>query len=105
MSVNQARLSGVLVSLSVLRYTPAGVAVTTLEIDHASTVEQAGSHRAIAFNLEATALGDAALATSHLQLGQHYAFDGFWAPAHYRTKRLGFHITQVVGAVEVASLG
>jgi primosomal replication protein N len=104
MSVNQARLSGVLVSLSVLRYTPAGVAVTTLEIDHTSMVEQAGSHRAIAFNLEATALGDAALATSHLQLGQHYAFDGFWAPAHYRTKRLSFQITQVVGTVDAASI-
>lgn len=102
MSVNQARLSGVLVSLSVLRYTPAGVAVTTLELDHTSTVEQAGSHRAIAFNLEATALGDAALTSSHLSIGQHYVFEGFWAPTHYRTKRLGFQITQVIGAVDAA---
>jgi primosomal replication protein N len=96
MSVNQARLSGALVSLSVLRYTPAGVAVTTLGLDHTSTVEQAGAPRTIAFHLEATALGDAALAASHLQLGQHYTFEGFWAPAHYRTQRLGFHITQLV---------
>jgi primosomal replication protein N len=96
MSVNQARLSGLVVALSVLRYTPAGLAVMTLELDHTSTVEQAGSSRAIAFNLEATALGDAALAVSQLVLGQQVTFAGFWAPAHYKTKRLTFHITQVI---------
>jgi primosomal replication protein N len=94
--MNEVCLSGVLIQLSVLRYTPAGVAVMTLEIDHTSQVMQAGSSRAIAFTLEATALDDAALAVSQLQLGQSYSFKGFWAPAHYRTKRLGFHILQVI---------
>ena len=74
----------------------------TLEIDHASHVIQAGSSRAIAFSLEITALGDAALAASQLMLGKTYVFEGFWAPAHYRTKRLGFQITQVIGAVDAA---
>ena len=93
--MNEAWLSGVLIQLSVLRYTPAGVAVVTVEIDHTSQVMQAGSPRAVAFNLEATALDDAAITVSQLQLGQQYSFKGFWAPAHYRTKRLGFHILQV----------
>ncbi len=96
MSVNQARLSGLVLGLSALRYTPAGVAVMTLELDHTSTVEQAGSTRALAFNLEASALGDAALAVSQLVLGQLATFEGFWAPAHYKTKRLAFHITQLI---------
>lgn len=92
--MNQVCLSGVLIQLSVLRYTPAGVAVLTAELDHTSTVEQAGSLRSLAFTLEATALGEAALALSQLQLGHSYTFTGFWAPAHHRSKRLGFHIVQ-----------
>ncbi len=91
-------MSGVLTQMSVLRYTPAGVAVMTLELDHTSTVEQAGAPRALAFTLEATALDEAAIAVSQLQLGYSYTFKGFWAPAHYRTKRLGFHILQVLTA-------
>jgi primosomal replication protein N len=94
--MNEVCLSGVLIQLSVLRYTPAGVAVVTLELDHTSQVEQAGAFRAVAFTLEATALDEAAIAVSQLQLGQSYTFKGFWAPAHYRTKRLGFHISYVI---------
>jgi primosomal replication protein N len=84
------------VQLSVLRYTPSGVAMLTLEIDHACQVFQAGSHRAISFSLEITALGDAAIAASQLMLGSIYTFEGFWAPAHYRTKRIGFHLLHIV---------
>lgn len=98
--MNEVCLSGVLIQSSALRYTPAGVAVMTIDIDHTSTVMQAGSNRAIAFTLEATALDDAALAVSQLQLGQHYTFKGFWAPAHYRTKRLGFNILQVLDSTD-----
>lgn len=79
-----------------MRYTPAGVAVINLEIDHASEVIQAGSSRAVCFSLEITALGDAALAASQLLLGKVYTFEGFWAPAHYRTKRITFHLQRMV---------
>ena len=93
--LNQARLTGTVVQLSVLRYTPAGVAVMNIELDHHSQVLQASSERAIMFTIDATALGEVALKVAELDLGKQYTFDGFWAPAHHRTKRMGFHILQV----------
>ena len=93
--INQARLSGVLVQRSELRYTPSGVAVLELEIDHQSTVLQAGSERSIMFTVEARVLGDVALAVHALVLGKTHEFAGFWAPLHHKTKRLGFHVLSI----------
>jgi primosomal replication protein N len=94
--INHAVLSAVVVQKSVLRYTPAGVAVMTLDLDHRSHVLQAGSMREIAFNLQATALEQAAFAVDALETGQCYTFEGFWALAHYRSQRVAFHILHVV---------
>ncbi len=90
--INCARLSAVLVQKSVLRYTPAGVAVMTLNLEHNSQIQQANSLRAVQFSIEATALDAIALISNKLNIGNVYTFEGFWAPAHYRTQRLTFHI-------------
>jgi primosomal replication protein N len=91
-TLNEAIFSGKLLQLSALRYTPSGMAVCTLELEHASQIIQAGNPRALLFTVEATALGEAALAVAPLQLGETYTFTGFWAPAHYRSKRIGFNV-------------
>jgi primosomal replication protein N len=94
--INRAQLSGVVLQKSILRYTPAGVALITLELNHHSQVQQAGSTRKIAFNLEATALGETAIAVDSLTLGKQYTFEGFWALAHYRSKRISFHVCDIL---------
>jgi primosomal replication protein N len=94
--INYAILSAVLLQKSVLRYTPAGVAVITLHLEHSSQVQQANSLRAIQFSIEATALDTIALTADTLNTGDVYTFEGFWAPAHYRTQRLTFHILALV---------
>ncbi|MEN9911783.1 MAG: hypothetical protein RI956_227 [Pseudomonadota bacterium] len=90
--INHAVLSAVLLQKSVLRYTPAGVAVMTLNLEHNSQVQQANSLRVVQFSIESTALDSIALTSNNLNIGDIYTFEGFWAPAHYRTQRLTFHI-------------
>jgi primosomal replication protein N len=94
--INRATLSALVMQRSVLRYTPAGVAVMTLGLEHQSQIVQASGTRHVAFSLEATALEAAALATQALIIGESYTFEGFWALAHYRTQRLAFHILAVL---------
>ena len=67
-----------------------------LELDHQSQVDLIDSVRQLSFTVEAVALGDAALAVNELSLGNHHEFEGFWAPAHHRTKRIGFHVLRVL---------
>ena len=92
---NTATLTGTLIQRTVLRYTPAGVAVINLELDHQSQIVQADSVRQLSFTVEAIALGDVALVVDSLALGKLYTFDGFWAPAHHRIKRIVFHVLKV----------
>ncbi len=98
--VNHATLSAAVRQASVLRYTPAGVAVMTLTLEHQSQILQAGHARQVAFTLEATALESVALAVESLTMGETYTFEGFWAPAHYRTQRLTFHILAVLTSLD-----
>jgi primosomal replication protein N len=90
--INQATLSATVLQKSVVRYTPAGVAIMNLHLEHSSQVQQAKSFRTIQFSIEAIALDDIALLVNGLNIGETYTFEGFWAPAHYRTQRITFHI-------------
>lgn len=94
--VNHAFLSATLIEKSVIRYTPSGTAIITLNLMHTSQVQQAGSIRTIQFNLEAIALDTITALISPLNIGELYTFEGFWAPAHYRFKKITFHILHLL---------
>jgi primosomal replication protein N len=90
--INKACLSGVILEQSALRYTPAGIAILTMQLNHYSQVIQADTLRTLQFNVEAIGLGDIALTLNTLLIGESYTFEGFWTPVHYKTQRFCFQI-------------
>ncbi|MCQ9615642.1 primosomal replication protein N [Paenalcaligenes niemegkensis] len=92
--MNQLSFIGVIAEISVLRYTPAGMPVIELELDHSSEVEEAGLSRRLNFSISAVALGDMALQLADSPLGAVLKIQGFIAPLRKSSVRLVLHIQQ-----------
>ncbi|MEZ2721756.1 primosomal replication protein N [Paenalcaligenes hominis] len=90
--MNYLRFQGWVVSISPLRYSPAGVAVCELVLQHDSTVEQASVPRQLSFETDAIAMGDTAVLVSSLEIGQLLEIQGFIAPLRKSSSRLILHI-------------
>jgi len=77
-----------------LRYTPAGLPVVELLLDHGSEVLEAGQMRRVAFQLPAIALGDVALRLADIPLGAGLRLQGFLAPMRKGSGRIVLHVQQ-----------
>lgn len=77
------------------RYTPAGIAVVKLALQHEGAQQEAGAARQVGFEISAYALGSAAKAAEQVQLGQLVQVQGFLAPTRKGTKLLNLHITEI----------
>jgi len=93
--VNQVALSGIVLEAKPLRYTPAGLPVLELVLQHTSEVMQAGHARHIEMAVNATAMGDTALLLADITLGSPLHITGFLAPSRKGSSRLVLHIQQV----------
>lgn len=91
--MNRVHLSGELIEMAPLRYTPAGLAVLTAKLHHVGTVLEASSERKIVFDMPFTAIGEIASAMSQLEEGSAVRVDGFIAPKSLKTSRLSLHVT------------
>lgn len=91
--MNQLVLRGRLVQREALRYTPAGVAVVEAVFHHDDEAIEAGLVRRVRFELEAVAVGAAALRVAALELGVTARLTGFLATRSHRTRKLRMHIT------------
>ncbi|MFO7746356.1 MAG: primosomal replication protein N [Orrella sp.] len=89
--MNNLVLSGRVVNLMPLRYTPAAVPVMELDVDHEHEVEESGVLRLVKFEMAVTVIGDLALMNKHLQLGQAIEVEGFLAPTRKNSPRLRLH--------------
>jgi primosomal replication protein N len=92
---NKLIVSGELIELDDLRFTPAGVARTTLKIRHTSTQLEAGMVRQVRCDIPALALGDVAQQVCNLQLGQWVKAEGFLAQRSLRITQLVLHINNI----------
>lgn len=77
-----------------LRYTPAGLPVIEMLLNHESEVSEAGLSRRIELVLSAVALGDIALLLVDTPLGASLSIEGFLAPARKSSHKLVLHIQQ-----------
>lgn len=85
METNQLVLSGTIVELENLRYTPAGVPFQTFLLEHRSRQEEAGAAREVQCRLKVEARGEAITANlQHLAQGQRIVVTGFLARSHYK---------------------
>ncbi len=89
---NRIRLRARLVSRGDLRFSPAGVAVVRAGLHHQGAVPEAGIERQLDFELDAIAVGDAALRLARQALGTELEFEGFLAPRSRRSRSLILHI-------------
>jgi primosomal replication protein N len=91
-AVNHFELYAKLVSKSVLRYTPAGLAVCDCELEHESIQLEASKPRKVFCTVQALAMGNAAIAVNGFALGQTKVWSGFIALRSHKQKGLQFHI-------------
>jgi primosomal replication protein N len=89
--VNHVNLSARIAEASPLRYTPAGIPVLNLVIEHESEMMEAGVNRQVKLTVRAVAFGVLAEQARVLELGKLFKFTGFLINAR-TSKSIVFHI-------------
>jgi primosomal replication protein N len=91
--LNNLTLSGVVISLELIRYTPAGIPLLSFVLQHASEQIEAGLKRKVECEVNTVAIGD--LAKSNIQLGSAIKAKGFLAKRSAKSTQLVFHIDKL----------
>ncbi len=91
--MNSLLLSGVVIGLEPIRYTPAGIPLLSFVLQHASEQIEAGLKRKVECEVNAVALGD--LAKSSIQLGSSVKVKGFLAKRSAKSTQLVLHIEKL----------
>ena len=86
-------LSGVVVGLEPVRYTPAGIPLLSFVLQHASEQIEAGLKRKVECEVNAVILGD--LAKQNIQLGSAIRAKGFLAKRSAKSTQLVLHIEKL----------
>ena len=92
---NTLRIVAKLIELAPMRYTPAGVAVVSCVLEHASRQIENGVERDVECQLPAVALGDMAQQMRVAGCGWEIEATGFLAAKSKRTKSPVLHITNI----------
>jgi primosomal replication protein N len=93
--VNRFQCIAVIASREAVRYTPAGIPMVNLSLQHESQQREAGNERLVALEITAIGAGDISARLSQAELGALYQFSGFLARKHRNSKSLVFHITDI----------
>ncbi len=86
-------LSGVVIGLEPIRYTPAGIPLLSFVLQHASEQVEAGLKRKVECEVNAVALGDSA--RQNIQLGSAIKAKGFLAKRSAKSTQLVLHIEKL----------
>jgi len=93
--VNRLDIQGRVTEISPLRFTPAGVAVLEILLEHESEVIEAGQPRRLMFSVPVILMGDLARMHADKTLGTVLQVSGFMAPARKDSPRFKLHAQQV----------
>ena len=88
-------MQGALIHKEALRYTPAGIPLLGLTLQHASEQIEAGLKRRIECEVNAIALGDVALEAQQIAPGTSVGVRGFLARRSLRSTQLVLHIDTI----------
>jgi primosomal replication protein N len=91
--LNNLTLSGVVISLEPIRYTPAGIPLLSFVLQHASEQIEAGLKRKVECEVIAVVIGE--LAKSNIQLGSAIKTKGFLAKRSAKSTQLVLHIEKL----------
>ena len=95
--MNSLTLSGVVIGLEAVRYTPAGLPLLSFVLQHASEQTEAGLKRKVECEVNAVVLGSLAgeIAKSNIQIGDNIKAKGFLAKRSAKSTQLVFHIDKL----------
>ena len=93
--LNRLELSGRLLELGALRYTPAGVAAIEFKVAHESEQDEAGGRRKVQAEVGAIAFETQAKLLAGRPLGSEMRLQGFLAAKGKRSKKLLLHVTNI----------
>ena len=88
-------LSGKLIELDALRYTPAGIPVVNFRLSHESEQVEAGAKRAVQCELAAMAFEREARLIAAAKPGMQLKLTGFLAQKSRDSKQLVLHATNI----------
>ncbi len=91
--MNKLVLSGQVVQIEPLRYTPAGLPLLSFVINHVSEHIEAGLKRKVQCSVNAVAMGD--LAKSNITLGANINVAGFLAKRSAKSTQLVLHVLKI----------
>ena len=95
MARNRVELSGRLLELGALRYTPAGVAALEFKLSHESEQGEAGGRRKVQAEIGAIAFETQARLIAARPLGTELRVQGFLGAKSRRSKKLTLHVTNI----------
>jgi primosomal replication protein N len=88
-------LSGRLLELGALRYTPAGIAAVEFRIGHESEQDEAGAKRKIQAEIGAIAFEAQARLLANAKLNTGLKLQGFLGSKSKKSKKLVLHVTNI----------
>jgi primosomal replication protein N len=88
-------VTGKIVELSALRYTPAGIPVVEFKLDHESEQDEAGAKRKVTAQISAVAFEAQARLVSQRNMGSEVRLEGFLSARTKRSKKLVLHVTNI----------
>ena len=92
--MNRLEIVARIVEISTIRYSPAGLPVVDAQLEHESTVEEAGIQRKTHLLLKSIALGILAEKLTKLPVENSFKFSGFLASSQ-KSKSIVFHIQSI----------
>ncbi len=95
MESNRLELSGEVISLETLRYTPAGIPILDFVLRHVSQQQQAGMKREVQCEVPVVAMAELAGKAKALSMGNQVKVTGFLARKSLRNDRLVLHATEL----------
>jgi len=94
-SLNELRLTGQLLEISTLRYTPAGLPAVNFTFSHHSRQIEADTPREVEVEIKVVALGQAALLLQGSKPGAWLKLCGFIAAQSQRSKQPVLHVNTI----------
>jgi primosomal replication protein N len=92
---NRLELSGEVLSLEVLRHTPAGIPLLTFTLHHTSIQNEAGMKRQVECDIPVVAMAELAKKTAVLKIGDRIRIAGFLARKSLKNDRLMLHLNEL----------
>ncbi len=93
--MNRVELSGRLLELSALRYTPAGIPAVEFRLRHESEQDEAGATRKVEAEIGAIAFEAQARLLANAKLNTALRLHGFLGARSNRSKKLVLHVTSI----------